>query len=177
MSIVKRTAELLGCELEVSSTVGEGSVFSVSVPRGDEHRLAESVNEAPQRVVNGARIMVVDDEPAVVDATRMFLEVCGFEVLSAASVGGALEIAEGRDLDMLIADYHLRGGETGLDVAHALRKQSRPGLPVIFVSGDTSDRIAAADLEQVTFLTKPVDAERLLGEIRQQLGNFKTVAE
>jgi two-component system CheB/CheR fusion protein len=80
-----------------------------------------------------------------------------------------LECASGQPLDLLITDYHLRGGATGLDVVHAVRDQVRSDLPVIVVSGDTSNGVVGADLEEVTFLTKPVNADELLAVIRRQI--------
>jgi PAS domain S-box-containing protein len=172
LSIVKRTAGLLGCELEVSSTVGKGSVFSVTVPRGNEESaLASEPDRSSLPAVGGGRILIVDDEPAVTDATSMLLRLEGFEVLTAASESDALECASGQPLDLLITDYHLRGGATGLDVIRAVRDQIRFDVPVIVVSGDTSDRVVVADLEQTTFLTKPVDVDALLADIRRQIGS------
>lgn len=172
LSIVKRTAELLGCELEVSSTLGEGSVFSVTVPRGnDVSALAGGQDHSSLPVVVGGRILIVDDEPAVADATSMLLKLEGFEVLTAASESDALELVSGQALDLLITDYHLRGGATGAEVIRSVRNRIRSDLPVIVVSGDTSDRFVVADLEQTTFLTKPLDVDALLAEIRRQLGS------
>ena len=171
LSIVKRTAELLGCELEVRSTLGEGSVFSVTVPRGDEENvLASGADEVSLPVVNGGRILIVDDEPAVADATSMLLRLEGFDVLTAASESDAMKLVSGQDLDLLITDYHLRGGATGVDVIRSVRDHIQSDLPVIIVSGDTSDRVIVADLEKTTFLTKPVNTDELLAEIRRQLG-------
>jgi CheY-like chemotaxis protein/anti-sigma regulatory factor (Ser/Thr protein kinase) len=170
LSIVKRTAELLRCSLEVSSTPGEGSVFSVTVPQGDGSSLPDVAAEPePLTTAAGGQILLVDDEPAVVDATRMVLELEGFDVLTAASREEAMgRINErGQVLDLLITDYHLRGEETGLDVIRGVRDQAQFDIPVILVSGDTSDRVVIADLEETTFLTKPVDVDELLAEIRR----------
>jgi len=172
LSIVKRTAELLGCELEVSSTLGEGSVFSVTVPRGHQvSALASEEERSSLPVIDGGRILIVDDEPAVADATSMLLRLEGFEVLTAASESDALELVSGQALDLLITDYHLRDGATGVEVIRSVRNQIRSDLPVIIISGDTSDRAVVADLGKTTFLTKPVDADELLAEICRQLGN------
>jgi two-component system CheB/CheR fusion protein len=174
LSIVKRTAELLGCSLEVSSNPGEGSVFSVTVPRGDGPRLPDVVAKPePLIATAGGRILLVDDEPAVVDATRMVLELEGFDVLTAASGGEAVtRITEmGEAPDLLITDYHLRDQETGLNVIDAVRGQLRSSIPVIVISGDTSDRVVIAGLEDTTVLTKPVDVDELLVEIHRQIGS------
>jgi PAS domain S-box-containing protein len=172
LSIVKRTAGLLNCPLDVSSTPGEGSVFSVTVPQGDSTGLRVSGPEsAPLSIAVGGRILIVDDEPAVVDATRMLLKVEGFDVLTAASVDEALACVNqsGKALDLLITDYHLRGGITGLDVIRSIRDLVHTDIPVILVSGDTSDAIVLDDLKDIGFLTKPVDTDELLTEIRRRI--------
>lgn len=172
LSIVKRTAELLGCSVNVRSTIGEGSVFSVLVPKGDAASIAAA---APQGTVapamTGGRILIVDDEPAVVDATKMLLEIEGFDVLTAASEREALEAVgrSGQKPDLLITDYHLRGATTGLDVIRSVRDRVRQDLPAILISGDTSDPVPAEALDNASFLTKPVDTEAFLSAIRRRI--------
>ena len=102
----------------------------------------------------------------------MLLETEGFVVQTAASRDEVLSIISDAALtpDLLITDYHLRSGETGLDIIDAVRQRVRNDLPVVLVSGDTSDRIVVSDLELTTFLKKPVDVDELLLAIRQQIG-------
>jgi PAS domain S-box-containing protein len=170
LSIVKRTAELLGCELSVSSTLGQGSVFSVTVPRGSQKRAGTGEHwDRASGTIEGGRILLVDDEPAVAEATRMLLELEGFDVFVAASVDDALKQVGSIPPDLLITDFHLRAGVTGPHVIRAARLQFGDDLPVILVSGDTSDRVKVTDLESTTFLTKPMDAEVLLSTVRRQL--------
>jgi DNA-binding response OmpR family regulator len=71
--------------------------------------------------------------------------------------------------DLLITDYHLRDGVTGADVIRSVRKQVSDTIPVILISGDTSDAVIVKDLEGTSFLTKPVDTDQLLDEIHKQL--------
>jgi len=172
LSIVKRTAELLDCSLDVKSTPGQGSVFSIVVPQ-TEIASFHRVTAEPEKFIAATRrqILVVDDEPEVTYATRMLLEIEGFDVLTAASQEEAIESINelGRVPDLLIIDYHLRQ-ETGLDVIHAVRDQMQTIIPAILVSGDTSDRVVVAEGDDTTFLTKPVDADELLVEICRQIG-------
>ncbi len=174
LSIVKRTAELLNCPIDVKSALGEGSVFSVTVPEGDTSALEPHpvIREVPAETISG-RILVVDDERSVVDATQMLLETEGFEVYTAASLDEVLSIISipQRTPDLLITDYHLRSGETGLDIIDAVRQRVRSDLPIVLVSGDTSDRIVVNEPDLTTFLKKPVDVDELLLAIRQQIGN------
>jgi CheY-like chemotaxis protein len=171
LSIVKRTAELLDCTLDVKSTPGQGSAFSIVVPE-TEVSSVRGETPRPEQLITAARrqILVVDDEPEVTFATRMLLEIEGFDVLTAASREEAIKCISDLEQvpDLLIIDYHLRN-ETGLDVIRALRDQMHTVVPAILVSGDTSDRVVVAEREDMTFLTKPVDADELLVEIRRKI--------
>jgi len=172
LSIVKRTAELLGCDLDVNSKPGEGSVFSVVVPQGQSAgvALSEATTTSNSELTTGL-IVVVDDEPAVLDATAMFLMLEGFEVLTASSQSEAIERLSGRTPDLLITDYHLRDEETGIEVIRSVRDQATIDFPVILVSGDTSDGIVVKDLKDVSFLSKPVNTDELLSEVRRQMSD------
>jgi PAS domain S-box-containing protein len=172
LSIVKRTAHLLGCAVEVESVPGKGSVFSVVVPKGERVTLA---SEEPAAVSPdagaGGRVLIVDDEPAVVDATRLLLETEGFVVMTASCAADAVSCLSGADVapDVVITDYHLRSGETGLGVIRAVREHLGTPIPVILVSGDTSDRIHAAEIDGMVIFKKPVDVDELLREIRRRI--------
>jgi len=168
LSIVRRTAQLLGCDVNVESKVGEGSVFSIAVPQGDGRRIAIPATVRVPEISSGL-ILIVDDEPAVADATSLLLRVEGFDVMAVASESEALEFVSGRMPSLLISDYHLRGGAVGIDVIQSVRNHVDANIPAILVSGDTSHAIESRDLKNVTFLTKPVETERLLGEVRRRL--------
>ena len=171
LSIVKRTAELLGCDLDVDSKPGKGSAFSVVVPQGNraESALADSEQTPLPESVTG-KILIVDDEPAVLDATAILLNLEGFDVQTASSGPEAIKRIAEQSPDLLITDYHLRGDETGAEVIRSIRHQIGRDIPVIVVSGDTSDALALQDLNDIGFLTKPVDTDELLSEISRRIG-------
>jgi PAS domain S-box-containing protein len=167
LSIVRRLALLLNASIRIDSESGVGTAFTVTLPRAElpqSHTLVRAAARGP----NSGRVLVVDDEPAVAEATGMLLEVEGFEVRVASCEREALEHAVAATPDVIISDYHLRGGETGLGVINAIRGRLDAEIPVIFVTGDTGnldkDRVANA-----RFLSKPVRAEELVAAIHGQL--------
>jgi PAS domain S-box-containing protein len=175
LSIVKRTAELLGCNLGVNSKPGEGSIFSVDVPQGNEIKAAATEFKITSRLeLATGLILIVDDEPAVLDATAILLKLEGFEVLTAASEHEALECLSTQMPDLLITDYHLRDGVNGAELIHSVRDRISASVPVILISGDTSDAIELKNLKDTSFLTKPVDTDELLNEIRRKLRKSTT---
>jgi PAS domain S-box-containing protein len=175
LSIVQRLARLLDLRIAVESHPGKGSTFSVDLPVSETvvSRSDGAAGGAGGRAVGGERqahVLIVEDDPAVVNATRMLLELEGYRVTSAASVAGALErCREDADIDLLISDYHLKDGEVGTDAIKVVRDALRHELPAILVTGDTSSAVKELNLdERLRITSKPVDAEellRLLGEL------------
>jgi two-component system, sensor histidine kinase len=176
LSIVRRLTSLLGHELEVKSTVGSGSCFTVGVPRGNAPQpLAQPVPaRATNAGPNGHLVLVVDDEPAVADATAMLLGVMGFDVIVAADSEQANRrlLERARTPNLLICDFHLDRGETGIDAIRAIRETAQQSVPAILVSGDTSSAMPKA-LQRIDggchLLSKPVDADELLDLVARLL--------
>jgi signal transduction histidine kinase len=164
LAIVARVARLLDHEITVQSVPGQGSTFSVSVPLGKATRVraatAARADDAPA-VDRPLRIVVIDDDPAVRESTRIALDSWGCETLVAPSLDAALaQLAESAP-DGIIADYRLGGGRTGIEAIHVLHNRygARPG---IIISGD----VAAAPLRDLQesglqLLHKPVPPARL----------------
>ena len=73
----------------------------------------------------GGRVLIVDDERPVAEATGLLLEIEGFEVSVASSEREALDCVRSFSPDVIVSDYHLRGGETGAGVVAAVRDQAR----------------------------------------------------
>jgi two-component system KDP operon response regulator KdpE len=119
-------------------------------------------------VNNGARVLVVDDEPQILRALRTSLRGAGYEVDTADTAETALASAAMRPPDAVILDLVLPDG-TGIDVARELRKWS--AAPVILLSavGEEREKIAALDAGADDYVTKPVGIDELLARLRAVL--------
>lgn len=76
--------------------------------------------------------------------------------------------------DLLISDFHLRDGETGLQVIDLVRGTFKIDIPVILVSGDTANQRLLSNQAHVTFLTKPADVKELLEKAIQLVSGGQT---
>jgi CheY-like chemotaxis protein len=162
----------------VSSRVGSGSTFSLLLPAaGPQARIAtlhgeEIANGTDPSATGGQpRVMLVEDDPSVRDATRMLLRVEGYQVLPIASAEEAVAAVDGgARFDLLMTDYHLGPNQTGIQVISALRERLGPQLKAILVTGDTSSAIRALSPDpQLRILSKPIRAEALLRLMREFL--------
>jgi two-component system, sensor histidine kinase len=173
LSIVHRLVKLLGLQLEVRSEVGRGSVFALEVPAGQNGALAAggSTSTPTTRPVSAPQVLLVEDDPAVRNATRMLLKVEGYRVLTAGSLAEAQSrAAEHPDLDLLVTDYHLSNDETGTQVIAALRESIGKHLKAVLITGDTSAAVKELQRDaRLRLASKPIHAEELLGLLKSLL--------
>jgi two-component system CheB/CheR fusion protein len=173
LSIVQRLIKLLGLKLDVRSEVGRGSVFALELPSGKT--VASSTEQASStptaRPVMAAQVLLVEDDPAVRDATRMLLKVEGYRVLTADSLTEARwRASQYPQLDLLVTDYHLSNGETGTQVITALREVVGKHLKAVLITGDTSTAVKELQRdERLRLASKPIHAEELLRLLKSLL--------
>ncbi len=143
LAIVERLAKLLEHAVELRSEVGRGSVFAISVARGqhDDRAILEPVAEiAAGFDLKGVLALVVDGELSGREAMQALLSTWNCEVVAAAS--GAEMMALLRDLrstpDLIIASCRLRGAENGADVIEMLRNEFNAEVPALLVSGEAA---------------------------------------
>jgi two-component system, OmpR family, KDP operon response regulator KdpE len=114
------------------------------------------------------RVLIVEDEPALLRALRIDLRARGYEVLTAATGRDALDRAARHPPDAVLLDLGLPDGD-GTDVIRAMREWS--SAPVIVLSGRASaqDKIGALDAGADDYVTKPFSMEELLARLRAAL--------
>ena len=175
LSIVQRLVRLLNLRLNVRSEVGKGSAFSLELPSGVPQTASPYV-DAQQRAAPGPRtdrprVLLVEDDSAVREATRLLLNVEGYHVSAVCSLDEALQHAQQKvGVDLLVTDYHLREGEKGTQVIAALRERLGASLKAVLITGDTSSAIKELPRDpQLRVTSKPVKAEELLALLRELL--------
>src|SRR5437588_5031345 len=114
-------------------------------------------------------ILVIEDEPGIVDFLERGLRAHGFEVRSARDGTGGATTALAEDVDLVVLDLMLPG-RTGLDVLAEVR-DAKPTLPVILLTalGEIDDRVTGLDAGAADYLTKPFSLAELAARIRVQL--------
>jgi two-component system, OmpR family, alkaline phosphatase synthesis response regulator PhoP len=113
-------------------------------------------------------VLVVDDEPKIVDVVREYLEHAGFAVRTAGDGPAALERARALAPDLIVLDLGLPGVD-GLDVARQLRKSSRVPVIILTARGDEVDRIIGLELGADDYLVKPFSPRELVARVRAVL--------
>jgi signal transduction histidine kinase/CheY-like chemotaxis protein len=167
LAIVDRLAKLLGHKVAMRSIRGKGSAFGVYVPLvTGEAPLAEvPLEKAETGDLSGVSVLVVDDDPAALKATKTLLESWGCTVLAAGS-GAEMHwyvlTARERPPQMIICDYRLSKEETGVQVLNHLRNTFAVDIPAILVSADTSaDLMHEAQASGYPLLHKPLRPAKL----------------
>jgi CheY-like chemotaxis protein len=150
---VALTAERHGGQVAVSSAPGGGTTVRLSLPAspGARPRPIPFSRPRPAPAPAALRILVVDDEPSVGETLALLLEDDGHAVSVAMSAAEALDLLEGRRVDLVISDHLLGEGVTGVDLAAVIRRRW-PGTPVALLTawGTPLGR-------------RPVDADGLAG--------------
>ncbi|MGA2839989.1 MAG: PAS domain S-box protein [Steroidobacteraceae bacterium] len=176
LSIVQRLVKLLTLKLDVRSEVGRGSAFSLVLPASTGHDVTadRTSSRSPfsgAQPIGEARVLVVEDNVSVRQATCLLLELEGYQVTPVASLSEALQhIQKGHGVDLLITDYHLSDGETGTQVIATLREILGISLKAVLTTGDTSSAIKQLPRDPYLRITsKPIQAEELLTMLRALL--------
>jgi DNA-binding response OmpR family regulator len=121
------------------------------------------------------RVLIVDDEPAIVRLVRDYLERAGFEVSTAANGEDALHLFAREHPDLVILDLSLPVID-GLDVARAIRRAG--DVPIIMLTARTeeADRVAGLELGADDYVTKPFSAREIVARVRAVLRRAQTAA-
>jgi CheY-like chemotaxis protein len=152
-----------------------GIVFRASAPDPQSMQSAppDPAGSAPSAAQGEVRVLLVEDHAGVREATRMLLKSEGYHVTAVGSLGEALELAQRQPHpDLLLTDYHLSDGETGLQVISALRKALRSPLKALLMTGDTPAAVDELMTDpHLRIASKPINAGQLLATLRELLSS------
>jgi len=166
LAITRRLCDLLHHRLTLRSSLGRGTMFRLELPRARSDVMEEQESSLvghPADALRGRVVVVIEDEEPVLRGTEALLSSWECEAVGAHSTDEALEKLHARAaIDLVIADYRLEGGRTGIDSIHALREQFGAHVPAILVTGSTDPDLAIqADRGGFHLLHKPVMPAKL----------------
>jgi two-component system, sensor histidine kinase len=172
LSIVQTICRLLDHTVSIKSEFGQGSTFTLRLPRGLATDLPIELASPP--VVNTPRpagsvtVLHIEDDPGVSLSMTMLLQLEGYKVVSAATRDEALQHIEvnGVRPDLVLCDFNLPMGFTGDQIIAEIAIALGYKPPTIMLTGDIAERhVARAKLVAERIFPKPVDINRLLREI------------
>ena len=187
LAIVRRLCKLLDMKIQLESEPGDGSKFHITLPavfavpepgltKNDSgHDLSlqeadypvEAVSEEPcsyNRTLENHTILVIDDEPAILAASKTILASFGANTLVAASLSAAKEVVVtlAQAPDVIVCDYRLPGKYNGVEIVEKLRHHCGVEIPACIITGDTSpQRLSVVSASGLRVLYKPLTAEQL----------------
>jgi CheY-like chemotaxis protein len=170
LAIVKRLANLLEMDINLESSPGTGSRFSLTLPRVSVQKQVANATPETSPSFGGLHVLVVDDEAKIRLGMKALLEGMGCRVTDADGTDRAMVTAQTDLPDIVLADFRLRGDVSGVATSRALR-ELHPRRPALLISGDTApERLREANAAGITLLHKPVSIKTLTGAILTAIG-------
>ena len=170
LAITKRFSRLMGGDVSVRSTMGQGSTFEIRLPANVSEPEPESPPTPPEPAAtpgDGKRVLVIDDDPAAQDLMRRVLTREGFNVTVAPGGEEGLAAARASRPDVITLDV-LMPRKDGWSVLAELRADPLlRDTPVILVTL-TDDKQMGYTLGATDYVTKPVDFDRLVDVLHRQ---------
>ncbi len=143
LAIAERIARLLQHPLRLTSQPGRGACFSITVPRTSARRAAPRSQPAGTTEAPRSRVLVVDNDADVLRAMQALLGGWKCEVMAAHDAAEAEACIAQAVPDMLLLDYHLDGGDTGLALRERLRALM-PERPCVIITADHGEAVRQA---------------------------------
>ncbi|HYH20660.1 MAG TPA: MHYT domain-containing protein [Azospirillum sp.] len=164
LAIVKRLAALLGHAITLRSRPGVGSAFALTIPAVHPRAMPRPARVAPSRAAGKGLVVVVDDDAIILLSMRAMLEEWGYDVVAAMSADEAVDslLSLGQQPNLIVADYRLREGRTGLQAIRDIYGVCGVRVPAVVLTGDTDpDRIAEVQQSGHTLVHKPISPTML----------------
>ena len=172
LAIVQRAGRMLGHPIALSSEPGAGAVFTIDAPLAASGILRAPVASAAPRGIGVSSVLVLDNEPAILDGMRAMLGGWGVRVRTAASLDEARTVVRRARTtpDVILADYHLGDGAVGDEAVAALRHEIGYAVPAVIITADRMpdlrERLTASGLHVLQKPVKPAQLRALLASVR-----------
>ncbi|MCA2016983.1 PAS-domain containing protein [Vibrio tritonius] len=171
LAISKGIAQVLGHEISMRSWPGKGSVFSVSIPRA-QRPVTAMIYSPPSEAVHDAtqlKVLCVDNEESILLGMRELLERWGCDVKTSTDLVSSLQVIDDGWLpEVILSDYRLEQGRTGLEVLQQFRLRMRSEFIGVIISADrTAEIVDAVKSNGFRFLPKPVKPLKLRAMLQQ----------
>jgi two-component system, sensor histidine kinase len=176
LAIVRRMADALDHRLELRSFEGRGSRFSVFAPSASAQGKREGFGDAPRDESSSfvsRQVIIVDDDLTVLGAMQTLLSRWGADVRPARDLEDVGEILADPTFSpaIVLADYHLKGGISGIDIVSGIRDRLETDIPAILITADRTDAAAEAAMRShCELLLKPIRPGELRALMKHLLG-------
>jgi len=175
LALVSRMCQLLKHDLKLTSTVGEGSCFSLTLPLGDASKVTAQPEDFNSGSVDNLKVILIDDDPSVLEAMNiMLLDWNCFPRTFSSLKETECTLEPDYQPDLIISDYRLKEGSNGLEAIQQLQKRWTKTIPAIIISGDTNKQVLEKVHQQDYYLLhKPIKSWQLKKVIRILLDDNK----
>lgn len=172
LSVVYGIVRAHGGHISVKSGRGKGTRFSILFPIPATLSSEKRQTGRSEKSGNGQTVLLIDDEPMLIEVFQSFIESYGYKVLAFSNGQSAVEaIKSGCACDMVISDY-LMPRLNGLDTAKLIKKE-RPGVPIVLLTGYRVDPVAVKKAGVIRIVGKPLAGpalKTLLSEVLTPVG-------
>ncbi len=175
LSIVQRIANLLHHKVQVRSTLGKGSCFTVEAPLAQPEQAVttSSHSQAANEAEHSHLILCIDNEQQIIDGMGNLLSDWGYDVITATNMEMAAQKLSGKEPTLAIVDYHLDDGITGVEVMQTLQKAWANRIPCLVITADYTLEVKnKIEQEGYYLLKKPVKAMALRPMINSIISGF-----
>jgi len=174
LAIVRRMSAALGHDLAFQSEVGRGTRFRLVLPLVGHRRAVETAEIRPRLAaigLDGARILVIDNDEAILAASASLLSRWSCRVATARSAEEALASLSEAPPDLVLADFHLDDDRTGVEAITRLRAAAGHRIPAVVMTADRGEAVAGAVAAvEAELMHKPVRPAELRALLAHMLG-------
>lgn len=173
LAIVNGLSKLLDIDVNVESSLGKGTKFTLLLPEGALINVMQMPSSDISRDdLSGIRVLVIDDDENILRGMEKLLGSWKCRVFSTTSAKQAIKALSLKQQvpDIILSDYRLKGGENGINAIRAILTHLDKRVPALIITGDTSpERLKEVALSGFGLLHKPVEPAELRTFIQRQL--------